>query len=419
MVLAALAFLLIAAVAFWVLRRPQYIPEFLIIAAYLGLLGLKVSVAGLNLRPNMLVALVSVAWAVRNKSRVPGLALFVAVNVTYLVSTLLHPNSPVFFRGLADCVLLSVNLMQYWIVAKSTNLDRLLRVLFRVSATAFTCLFVLYIAVAAGLMSQLEKAEGDFVRLSLLDPTQGSYILFTLLALIFYLLLFGYPYSKAFTLWCLGAHLAALAFTFARASWLAFALTFLAFWLVCLIRFPLRKTMLGTVLVLLTLVPIGIMGFWNLSSNTGDLLTERARSVSLEEGTVLDRLILWYNMVDDWRKAPFLGHGAHAYAKFRDDPAQISENYTLELLHSGGAITAGLYVVGLSLLIIRAMPISWDDATRRPWSLPLVAGFIGMSVSALANPAMTGGIYWIGAGLLAGLQLCHANRPDSYAVQQS
>jgi len=73
----------------------------------------------------------------------------------------------------------------------------------------------------------------------------------------------------------------------------------------------------------------------------------------------------------------------------------------LELLHSGGLVTAGLFVLGILTLALRAMPWSWADAVNRPWSLPLVAGFSAMSLSAFTNPAMTGGIYWIAAGLLA------------------
>ena len=412
-VLAVLAVLVVGTGTVWVSYHPEYIPEFLVAAAYLGLLGFKLSIAGLNLRPNMLVALVGAGWALRNKNRIPALPWFAAVNVTYLASTLLHASTPVLFRGVADCFLLAVNLVQYGIIAKARNLERLLRILFCASSASYTLLVLLYLSVAAGLLPQLEKSEGDFVRLSLLDPTQGSYILFSLLALIFYLYLFGYPYSKAFTLWCLAAHLAALAFSFARASWLAFVITFLGCWLFCLLRFPLRRALLGTVVILLTFIPLGVAGFWYLSSGTGDLLTQRAQSVSLEEGTVLDRLILWYNMIEDWQSAPLLGHGAHAYAKFRNDPTQISENYTLELLHSGGAITAGLFVFGLGLLVMRTLPKNWDDATHRPWNLPLVAGVIGMSLSALANPAMTGGIYWIGAGSLATAQLCYGRHSSA------
>jgi prepilin signal peptidase PulO-like enzyme (type II secretory pathway) len=399
--LSGVAVLAVAIGSGWVFYHPEYVPELLVAVAYLSLLGFNLSIGGLHLRPNMLIALVGLVWGLREKSPVPVLPLFVVLNVSYLASTLLHPNSPVFFRGLADCFLLSVNLLQYSLTTKFRRLDQFLRVLFCASSAAFTILAGLYLALAAGLLPELEKSEGSFVRLSLLDPTTASYILFTLVALIFYLYLFGYPYSKTFTLWCLIAHFAALAFSFARASWLAFLITFLAFWLFCLVRFPLGKAVRGTVIVVMSLIPLGVIGLWYASSETGSLLAERAQRMSLEEGTVLNRLILWYNMLEDWRSAPILGYGAHAYAKFQNDPTQVSENYTLELLHSGGVITAGLFLLCLGLLVFRAVPRRWQDATNRPWALPLAAGFVAMSVSALANPAMTGGIYWIAAGLVA------------------
>jgi O-antigen ligase len=385
----------------WILGHREFMPEALVGVAYVGLLGLKLDIAGLHLRPNMLLALVGSVWALRSRARIPHLPWFLAVNAAYLASTVFHPGSPYFRRGIADCFLLTVNLVQYGIVTQSQNLDRLLRILFWASSAAYSALVVLYLFMAAGLLPRLEKPEGDFVRLALLDPTPASYILFTLLALLSYLYLFGYPFSKAFTLWCVAAHLAALAFSFARAAWLAFVVAFACFWLFCIVRFPLRRAVMGTAILALTLVPLAVGAYWYLSGRGGELLLERAQAVSLEEGTVIDRLVLWDNMLEDWRSAPILGHGAHDYGKFQADPTQISENYTLELLHSGGLVTAGFFVVGLGILLFRALPWSWRDAVERPWSLPLAIGFLGMSLSALANPAMEGGVYWVGAGLLA------------------
>ncbi len=349
----------------------------------------------------MLIALLGSVWALRSRARIPHLPWFLAVNAAYLVSTLLNPGSPFFRRGIADCFLLAVNLAQYGVVTQSRSLDRLLRIIFSSSSAAYSVLVVLYWFMAAGFLPQLEKPEGNFVRLALLDPTPASYILFTLLALLSYLYLFGYPFSKTFTLWCVTAHFAALAFSFARAAWLAFVLTFVCFWLFCILRFPLRRAVVGTAMLLLALVPTAVGAYWYLSDSAGELIFERAQAVSLEEGTVVARLVLWNNMLEDWRSAPILGHGAHAYGKFEADPTQISENYTLELLHSGGLVTAGLFIVALGIPLLRALPWSWSDAVDRPWSLPLATGFVGMSLSALANPAMEGGVYWIGAGVLA------------------
>jgi O-Antigen ligase len=399
--LGALGVLMVITGLLWVLHHPKNVPEFLVAVAYLSLLGFKVSVGGLNLRPNMLIALVGLIWASRNKKRIPALPWFVGVNIAYLASTLLNFRSPFLSRGIADCFLLTVNLVQYGIVTLSQNLDRLLRILFCSSSAAYSGLVVLYLVMAAGFLPGLERPEGEFVRMALLDPTPASYILFTLLALLCYLYLFGNPFSKALTFWCLGAHFAALALSYARAAWLSCVFAFICFWVFCIVRFPLGRALVGTAVLLLTLLPIGIGAYWYLSGDVGQMLVERAQAVSLKEGTVVNRLVLWANMVEDWRSAPILGHGAHDYGKFLDDPIAISENYTLELLHSGGLITAGLFVFGLGALLFKAIPWNWHDAVDRPWSLPLAVGFFGMSLSALANPAMEGGVYWVGAGLLA------------------
>jgi hypothetical protein len=399
-----LAVLLVPAVAVcigWVLLHTEFMPEVMVGAAYFGLLGLKLDIGGLNLRPNMLVALAGSAWALRNWKKIPHIRWFLAVNAAYLASTLINHGSPFFLRGIADCCLLGVNLLQYGIVTQSHNLDRLMRIVFWTSSAAFSVLVMLYILMAAGFLPELEKPEGDFVRLALLDPTPASYIIFTLLALLCYLYLFGYPFSKMFTLWCVAAHFAALALSYSRAAWLASAFAFLCFWLFSIVRFPIRRAIVGTAVVLLTLIPIATGAYLYVSGGIGEMLLERAQAMSLEEGTVVSRLVLWNDMLEDWRNAPIVGHGAHSYAQFQQYPEQISENYTLELLHSGGLVTAGLYIVALGILLLEGLPWSWRDAVDRRWALPLATGFLGMCVSALANPAMEGGVFWVGAGLLA------------------
>jgi O-Antigen ligase len=386
----------------WLAGHAEHMPEVLVIAAYLGVLHVKLDIGGLNLRANMFVAIIGMVWALGGKSHIPLSRWFLALNAAYLLSTLLHPNAPFFHRGLADCFLLTINLAQYAIVSRCLHFDRLLRLLFLSSSASYSVLVVLYLFVGAGWLPSLGWQETpEILRLTLLGTTEGAYIVFTLGTLLFYIFFFGFPFSKAFTAWCLVSHVLAFALSFSRAAWLALLLAFLLFWCFALVRFPLRRAFIGTGVLALFLFPIGIAGYRYLSRDTLQALSDRAQSMSVEEGTVVDRVILWSNMLDDWRLAPVLGHGAHDYAKFRQDPInQISENYTLELLHSGGLVTAGLFVLGMLALASRTMPWSWTDAVNRPWSLPLVAGFSAMSLSALTNPAMTGGLYWIGAGLL-------------------
>lgn len=261
---------------------------------------------------------------------------------------------------------------------------------------------VLYPLVVAGWFPALAKQETHaIVRLYFLEATEGGYVAFTLGALLFYILFFGFPFSKMFTVWCLVSHVLAFVLSFTRAAWLALLLVFVLFWCFALVRFPLRQSFIGTSVLALLVFPIGLVGYWCLSASTAEAIIGRAQAISADEGTVVDRFILWNRMLEDWRNAPLLGHGAHDYAKFREDPTQISENYTLELLHSGGLVTAGLFLLGMLALALRTMPWTWKDAVNRPWSLPLAAGFSAMSLTGLTNPSMTGGLYWIGAALLA------------------
>jgi hypothetical protein len=385
----------------WLALHRDYAPEALMVASYVGMLGLKISVGSLNLRPNMLVALVAVLWMARSDKPVPYLRWFMAANVFYLLSTLIHPQSPYFTRGLADCFLLAVNLIQYVITFQAGNVQRLLKVMFVSSSICYSIMIVLYFAGIAGLLGGVfDQEQTDVVRLLILGTTQASYVLFTLLALLAYLYMFGFPFGRPATIWFLVSNLGALALSFARASWIAGAIVFGLFWLYCFLRFPLGRSLRQTSYFLLLLLLVAPAAFWYIGKSVKEALIERSQMVSMEEGTVLDRIELWTNMLEDWQKSPVFGHGAHDYAKYRDYPDQISENYVLELLHSGGLVTCGLFLTGLSLLIFKALPSTWAEAVGQPWSLPLVTGLVGMSLSAMTDPAMTGGTFWIGAGLV-------------------
>ena len=397
--------LLIGLVAFsigFVTTHPEFMPEILVIAAYVGLVGVKLEVGSLNLRPNMFIALVGVLPSLRREGPAAISRFFLAANAIYLLVTVLHASSVFFRRGVADCFLLTLNLAQYAIVARAADMERLLRIVFIVASTSYTFLIFLYGLVSVGGFPGLTQQETpEILRLTLLGTTQAAYILFSLVTFLVYLCFFGHPFSKILTLWCLASHFVALALTFSRAAWLALLAVIILFLCFALVRFPLRRSFRGIYVLASITLSIGAFGYWYASRDATEILTERAEAVSLEEGTVVDRLVLWNNMLEDWRNAPLFGHGAHDYAKFRDTPEQVSENYLLELLHSGGIITAGFFLLGIFALGWRAIPWTWSAAVERPWSLPLLAGFAAMSMSALTNPAMTGGIYWIGAGLLS------------------
>jgi len=221
------------------------------------------------------------------------------------------------------------------------------------------------------------------------------------------------PFSKKRTYLMLGANCGGLLLTFARGPWLAVGITvaLLVTWVV--IRLPLRNAVavlanLGLVLVLLTVVGTGAL--LSRPPLAGMVVNRFAGLSALEVGTAADRIQLWQNMWEDWKQAPWLGHGAHDYAKFRNDPAtQISENFLLELLHSAGLVGFGVFCFVIAKILILG---SWlfssaESMHRMPWGLPILAGFVAMCVSSLTNPGMTGGFYWVGMALLVcAQQLC-------------
>jgi O-antigen ligase len=124
---------------------------------------------------------------------------------------------------------------------------------------------------------------------------------------------------------------------------------------------------------------------------------------ALDVGTAAERIQLWQNMWEDWKQAPLLGHGAHAYAKFRDDPATgISENFLLELMHSAGLVGFGIFFFVIVKIVVRGLVLfsTAEGLRRMPWGLPILGGFVSMCLSSLTNPGMTGGFFWVAMALV-------------------
>jgi O-antigen ligase len=171
------------------------------------------------------------------------------------------------------------------------------------------------------------------------------------------------------------------------------------------VRLPFRKAADAVVklaLILALLVTAGTGALFSSAEVRGMVMDRFAAFSALEVGTVSDRLQLWGNMWEDWEKSPWVGHGAHDYAKFREDPSQISENFLLEFLHSTGLIGFGLLCFVISVILVRGLRrlSSVHGLRRMPWGLPLLAGFSSMCLSSLTNPGMTGGFFWVGMALL-------------------
>jgi O-antigen ligase len=414
------------AALYFMVAHPKAIPYVLVTAVHLSLFDAKLQVGLLNLRPNMIVALVAagilgsrrVLGGVRPRS-LPFVGLFLATDAVYLLSTINNSGSPFFWRGVADCVLFLVNVLQYslviWFLASDRKaFDQVIRFFLYFSSIYSGAIVLAYtlaelnIGPFGSLYERLQGETGDFGRIGDFGTTMGTYVGFSVVALLTLVLLFpgDVPFSKKRIYLMLGANCGGLLLTFARGPWLAVGLTvaLLATWVV--IRLPLRNAVaalarLGLVLVLLTVVGTGA-----LLSRPGlaGMVVDRFAGISvLEAGTAADRIELWQNMLEDWKQAPWLGHGAHAYAKFREDPStQISENFLLELLHSAGLVGFGIFCFVIVKIVIRGSRLfsSAESVQRMPWGLPILAGFVSMCLSSLTNPGMTGGFFWVAMALV-------------------
>jgi O-Antigen ligase len=418
--------------------HPRSIPYLLITAIHLSLFGVKVQLGTLNLRPNMLVALAAAGIAgVRlladgpRVQGVPFVGLFLATDAIYLLSTLINGGSRFFWRGVADCGLFLVNVLQYSLIVWFLSVDRkaferAMR-LFLYLGTVYAGLSVLTftlgqlgIGAFRRLLEDFGGETGDFVRIGDLGTTTGTYVGFSVVVMLALLLLAPHslPFPRGQFLLMLGANVAALLLTFARGPWLAVSLTAIALVAWMVIRFPLRTSALAVARLLLGLTLLAGVFTWMLlrrSPVPGMVLDRLTSYSSLDIGTAVDRLTLWENMYEDWKESPVLGHGAHNYSKFLDDPTLVSENFLLELLHSAGLIGFGIFAFVSAKMGIQAFRLfsGSDGIADMPWGLALLAGCVCMFTSSLTNPGMTGGYYWVCLGFLASaIQLGRARRNE-------
>ena len=411
----------------WILHsNPASTPYLLIVAIYLGLFGVKFDLGVVNVRPNMLVALVAAGLIGRRllsnpsgQLGLPFLAWFLSADAVYLLSTLWHRGNPFFSKGIADCFLFLANVLQYvlivrFLLADAEKFGRVLRFFLHVSTTyaglnilAFV-LGQLKIGPFEDIFDYVHGDLGYFVRMKNLGTTEGTYIGFTVVVLLS-LLLFcrdNPPFTRKRLVLMLVVNGGAFVLTFARGPWLAVALTLAVLVTFMLIRLPRHRAVVVVRELAFVFIVLAVAG-WGLLLNSPSLAesaSERFASSSvLEAGTAAARIELWENMWEDWKLAPWFGHGAHDYAKFRDDdPTGISENFLLEFLHSAGLVGFSLFCIAIVTIVTRGIgPLSSPEGLRHmPFGLPILAGFCAMCLSSLTNPGMTGGLFWVVIALL-------------------
>lgn len=420
--------------------HPKVIPYLLIVSIYLSVFSVMLAVGFMNVRPNEMVALLGacvIGWQLLSGSvlrrQLPFLILFLWANAIYLLSTLLNHGSPFFSRGVADCVLFFINVLQYslivWFLASDRKaFDRVVR-FFLYAGTIYAGLnvfmFTLGLLGVVQLFDDYVGETGDFVRLGNLGTTEGTYIGFNVVVIFGLLLLSRQNLQDLFfprkrLILMLGVNCVALLLTFARGPWLAVSLAIGMLVALLVLRLPVRNAAkvvvnLTLVLVLLTAAASGVL--LNRSALGGMLVDRFSAFSSLDVGSAADRMVLWQNMWEDWKQAPWLGHGAHDYAKFRWDPAtQISENFLLEFLHSAGLVGFSILCFVIVKIIVRGVALfaSAEGLRRMPWGLPILGGFASMCLSSLTNPGMTGGFFWVGmAFLVCAEETCAASACDA------
>jgi hypothetical protein len=414
------------AALYFMVALPNAIPYLLVTAVHLSLFGAELQVGPLNLRPNMIIALAAacivgsrLVLGAAHPRGLPFVGLFLATDAVYLLSTINHSGSPFFWRGVSDCILFLVNVLQYSLILRFLASDRkafeqVIRLFLYLSSIYSGAIILAYtlaelnIGPFGSLYERLQGETGDFGRIGDFGTTMGTYVGFSVVALLAMVLLFPSDllFSKKRIYLMLGANCGGLLLTFARGPWLAvgFTVALLATWVV--IRLPLRLavaalTRLAWVLVLLTVVGTGAL--LSRPALAGMVLDRLAGLSALDVGTAAERIQLWQNMWEDWKQAPLLGHGAHAYAKFRDDPATgISENFLLELMHSAGLVGFGIFFFVIVKIVVRGLVLfsTAEGLRRMPWGLPILGGFVSMCLSSLTNPGMTGGFFWVAMALV-------------------
>jgi hypothetical protein len=141
-----------------------------------------------------------------------------------------------------------------------------------------------------------------------------------------------------------------------------------------------------------------------LVPGTMEMLVTRAEGMwVLDTGTADDRLRLWHHMWEDFKTAPILGRGAHAYAAFLEVEDQITENFPLELLHSAGLVGGGAFLIANLLLGWNSLRLvfTWEQVKRNPLVFCFLFAYLCMFLASLTNPGMTGGFFWLALGFLA------------------
>ena len=125
--------------------------------------------------------------------------------------------------------------------------------------------------------------------------------------------------------------------------------------------------------------------------------------VEIAMGTGFSRLVMWRAFLDDVWSSPLFGHGAAAYREISEQlgiQGTVSENFVIEILHAGGAVSLILLVVAMLGIMLDCL--MQPGASRRPaQTAACLAGAVALILGSMTNPAAWNGLFWVLMGVVA------------------
>lgn len=406
-----------------------------------------------SLRPALPVAVMLVAlliWRVltdREKLGKPPLVrVLVALDLIYWFTTLIHRDSPYFFRGLVSCTLLAVNVGIFLIfirplLTEPGLIDRACRLLITLyTIYVLVCIGMLAINLAGldpqnylveidtmGNWTMAEEGSNTPVPRPLsFEPNSGSQMAaICLLAL-----------AKSFQreekhryryLFCAGALFIGVALTFARGAWVGLGAGLIAslFILGFAARQHREKARTRSIRPLATAISVVVISCiliaW-MFPFIGNVLVARLFTLSAgnwQRGTMFERFLAWSMFIQEGIQSPILGHGADSYRRLIAPP-RVSENFIIESFHVAG-IWGPLLIGWIHVVLLQRAwrAIRGNYHLQQHWLLPLLCGYSAMIVAAQMNPSMWGGFYWMLLAILTAAIFSFQTQPERAAAMRS
>jgi hypothetical protein len=369
-------------------------------------------VGGLTIRPLQLwVAAMLLVYGATNRRELlaslgPATLALLAFCASIALSTILATPSELFTRGLADAVLLFLNVLVFALAVAA--LDRRPALWNRV---------VVILSVSAVASAALLTYRANQVNTSLATSTtsealtigtvRGTYTMaFTAAVAAF--AIFSTNRKWTARAWAgLIVYTSAGILSLARGAWVGFAAGLvvalvLGTWRIRRERRFWRLT-LRTAVTLFVMAVTSIVTILRTPRAPALVVTRVASATSTNTGTNYTRIQLYHGIFNDAMRSPAFGHGAASYRRISTmigSQNTISENFALEMFHAGGANAIFWLLIGGALAVSHAVRMS-KQRDRLPASLAALASVVTVGIGTLTNPAAWDGLFWLLLGLAA------------------